>query len=101
MKLTKNDPDNYEYKGYGIGFDARLRFLWRVGSKFAISGVDNNLLVHDDNINKDTLIYVEEPTDRLVDTTITAERNYSVYAINHKKKICSAMQSAVFSVLMA
>ena len=69
MKLTKNDPDNYEYKGYGIGFDARLRFLWRVGSKFAISGVDNNLLVHDDNINKDTLIYVEEPTDRLDDTT--------------------------------
>ena len=33
MKLTKNaNPDKYGYIGYGIGFDARLQFLWYDGS---------------------------------------------------------------------
>ena len=31
--LTKNaDSDHYRYNGYGIGFDARLKFLWSDGS---------------------------------------------------------------------
>ena len=33
MILTKNaDSDHYRYNGYGIGFDARLKFLWSDGS---------------------------------------------------------------------
>ena len=33
FRLTKNaDPDNYKYSGYGIGFDARGRFLFTDGS---------------------------------------------------------------------
>ena len=52
-------------------------------------------------MKKNILIYLDETTDRLDDTTIAAERKYYVNAVNYKKKIRSTMQSEVFSMLMA
>ena len=80
VKLTKNaDPDKYKYTGYGIGFDSRSEFLFTDGSygkNIIIFGVDMNSSVHVDNKEKDNLILGEGPTQRLDDTTFTAEAKY-------------------------
>ena len=40
-------------------------------------GADMSSSVHDGNKKKDILIFRNGPTDRLQDTTLTAERKYS------------------------
>ena len=42
--------------------------------------------MHTDNRKKDILVLGEDPTDRLDDTTITAETKYSLDIANSKKK---------------
>ena len=42
--------------------------------------------MHADNRKKDILVLGEDPTDRLDDTTITAETKYSLNIANSKKK---------------
>ena len=57
--LKDNDIDNYEYSGYGIGFDLRRSLLFPDGG-FAqneiIFGVDMSSSVHANNKAKDILI---------------------------------------------
>ena len=48
------------------------------GKNDVIFSVDNSLSVHADNIKKDILVFVEGLTNRLDDTTVTAETKYSV-----------------------
>ena len=40
-------------------------------------GADMSSSVHDGNKKKDILVFRNGPTDRLQDTTLTAERKYS------------------------
>ena len=82
VKLTKNAyVDKYKYSGYGIGFDSRSEFLFTDGSfgkNVIIFGADMSSSVHIDNKGKYILILAEGPTQRLDDTTLTAEAKYPI-----------------------
>ena len=82
LKLTKNaDPDKYGYSGYGIGFDVRLQFSLRDrswGKNVIIFGDDNSSSVHVRNKKNKILVLGESPTQRLDETTITAEAKYPI-----------------------
>ena len=82
LKITKNaDSDKYKFRGYGIGFDSRSDLLFAGGSygkNAIIFGADMSSSVHVDNKGKDILNLVEGPTQRLDDTTLTAEGKYSI-----------------------
>ena len=96
VKLVKNpDKSKYKYSGYGIGFD-NLGFF-----SFPTSGFGKNVInfgadissssVHVDNKKKDILILGEGTTQGLGDTTLTAEKKYSVNFTEHNKKYCLAL----------
>ena len=77
VSLTKNnDVDKYKYFGCGIGFDRKGSFS--VGNGFGKNcinfGVDMSSSLHVDNRKKDILILGEGPTQKLDDTTLTAEK---------------------------
>ena len=80
VKLTRNaDPDKYEYSGYGIGFDVRLQFSLRDrswGKNVIIFGDSSS--VHVRNKTNDILVLAQGPTQRLDETTITAEAKYPI-----------------------
>ena len=84
------DIDEYQYSGYGIGFDRKGKFS--VGNGFGrnciIFGTDITSSVHVDNKEKDIVIVVEEPTQGLDGTTLTFERIYSINFIENNKKFC-------------
>ena len=93
VKLVQNaDKSKYKYSGYGIGFD-NLGFF-----SFPTSGFGKNVInfgadissssVHVDNKKKDILILGEGTTQGLGDTTLTAEKKYSVNFTEHNKKYC-------------
>ena len=77
LKLTKNaDPDKYKHSSYSIGFISRSEFSLLDGSvrrNVIIFGADMSSCVHTDNKKKDILILGEGPTQKLDDTTLTAE----------------------------
>ena len=91
VKYTKNtDPDKYKYSGYAIGFDSRSKFSLTDGSmgkNVFIFGADMNSSVHI-VYKKDMLILDEGPTQRLVDTTLTAEAKCPINFTQSRKKIC-------------
>ena len=73
--------DKYEYFGYGIQFYIRASFSFLsigFGCNVMIFGVNMCFSVHVDNKKKDTLILGEVPIQGLDDTTLTAERKYSI-----------------------
>ena len=84
VKLTKNaDRDKYNYSGYGIRLDSRSEFALSdhsMGINVIIFGANMSSSVHIDNKGKDTLILGEvlDDTQRLDDTTLTAEAKYSI-----------------------
>ena len=92
VKLTENaDPDKYFYSGYRIGFDScslfpYSNFNW--DEKVVDFGVDNSSSVHIDIKKKDILILGEVSTQRLDDTTITAEATYSINLSRLQRKFC-------------
>ena len=80
VKLIKNVNFNkYKYSGYGIGFDASGSFSLSKGTEFGenviIFGADMSSSVHVDNR---LLILGKGPTQWLDDTTLTAEKEYSM-----------------------
>ena len=88
VKLVKNiDYDKYKYSGYGIRFDRDRTFS--VGNGFGknaiIFEVDISSSIHVD-INLS-----EGPTQGLDDTTLTAEKRYSVNFTEHNKKFCLSL----------
>ena len=94
VKLTKNaDPDKYKYSGYGIGFDC-CSFSSLPDNTMRkngiIFGADMNSSVHVDNKGKDILIYGKGPTQRLDDTTLTAEAKYSINFTQSNRRFCSS-----------
>ena len=92
VMLTKNaDADKYGYSGYGIGFDARSEFSWSGSSRgknAVIFGADISSSVHVDNTNKDILVLGKGPTDRLDDSTITAEAKYPINFTQSGRNLC-------------
>ena len=60
VKLTKTDHiDNYQYSGYGVGFDRKGSFSFpglQFGQNMIIFGVDMSSSVHIDNKGKDIFI---------------------------------------------
>ena len=89
--LTKNaNIDKYRYSGYGIGFDRRSSFSFPgggFGQNIIIFGVDMSSSPHIDNKGKDILILGRGPTQRLGESSLTAEKMYSINFTLTKKKI--------------
>ena len=90
LKLTKNaDPSIQSYSVYGTEFEARESFLLSGNSGFGknviILGADMGSSVHIHNKKKDSLILSKSPTNGLDDTTLTAEKEYSINFMEQHK----------------
>ena len=67
-----------------------------MGRNVNIFVVDMSSSVHVDNKNKDILIFGEEPTRRLDDTTLTAEAKYPINFTQRNKRFVISMHYAQF-----
>ena len=94
VTLTKNaDIEKYKYSGYGIGFDRRLSFSFPSGGfgrNVLIFGTDMSSSIHIDNKKKYILVLGRGPTQGL-DSTLTAEKIYSINFTVTKKKFCLSL----------
>ena len=76
------DSDKYKYSGNGTGFDSLGSFASSDGSGFGknvkIFGAGMSSSLHIANKNKDILILGKSPADGLDDTTLAAEKGYSI-----------------------
>ena len=96
VKLTKNaDPDRCRYSGYGIGFDTRGSFSFSDSTGFGrngiIVGADMSSSAHVDNKKKSTLILDKSSTQGLDDTTLTAEKEYTINFTERHKQYCLSL----------
>ena len=94
VTLTKNaDIENNKYSGYGIGFDRRSSFSFTgdgFGQNVLIFGADMSTSIHIDNKKKDILVLGRGPAQRL-ESTLTAEKMYSINFTVTKKKFCLSL----------
>ena len=94
VTLTKNaDIEKYKYSGYGIGFDRRSSFSFPsggFGQNVIIFGADMSSSIHIDNKKKDILVLGRGPTHGL-ESTLTAEKMYSINFTVTKKKFCLSL----------
>ena len=94
VTLTKNaDIEKYKYSGYGILFDRRSSFSFTgggFGQNVLIFGVDMSTSIRIDNKKKDILILGRGPTQGL-ESTLTAEKMYSINFTVTKKKFCLSL----------
>ena len=94
VTLTKNDDiEKYKYFGYGIGFDKRSSFSFPsggFGQNVLIFGADVSTSIHIDNKKKDILVLGRGPTQGL-ESTLTAEKMYSINFTVTKKKFCLSL----------
>ena len=94
VTLTKNaDIEKYKYSGYGIGFDRRSSFSFPsggFGQNVLIFGADMSSSAHIDNNKKDTLVLGRGPTQGL-ESTLTAEKMYSINFTVTKRKFCLSL----------
>ena len=90
VTLTKNaDIEKYKYSGYGIGFDRTSSFSFTgggFGQNVLIFGSDMSTSIHIDNKRK----YMRGPTQGL-ESTLTAEKMYSINFTATKKKFCLSL----------
>ena len=89
--VKKADKDKQKYSGYGIGLDNQGVFSLSNGSQFSnviFFGTDMSFSVQFNYNKKDILIIGKEPTDRLDDTILTAEKEYSIIFTDHDKNYC-------------
>ena len=82
VSLTKNaDINQYKYSGYGIGFDRKGEFSFGsrgFGRNCIILGADMSSSVHGNNKTKNILALGKDFVQGLDNTTIYAERMYSI-----------------------
>ena len=81
-----------KYSGFGIGFDIRSSFSFPsggFGQNVLIFGADMSSSIHIDN-KKKTLVLGRAPTQGL-ESTLTAEKMYSINFIVTKKKFCLSL----------
>ena len=92
VTLTKNADIKYKYSGYGIGFDRRSSFSFPsggFGQNVLSFGADMSFSIHIDK-KKDILVLGRAPTQGL-ESTLTAEKMYSINFTVTKKKICLSL----------
>ena len=93
VTLTKNaDIENYRYSGCGIGFDRRSSFSFPsggFGQNVLIFGADMSTSIYIDN-KKDILVLGRGPAQGL-ESTLTAEKMYSINFTVTKKKFCLSL----------
>ena len=89
VKLTKNsDTEKYKYAGYGTEFDSKETFSYPSGGtdvNVVIFGAGMSSSVHANNRAKSTLILGNVFAQGLENTTLYAEKNYSVNFTATKK----------------
>ena len=95
VKLTKNnDIVKYKYSGYGIGFDSGETFSFLSGSfgeNVIIFGADMSRSVHANNKINNILVLGKGLIQRINDTTIHAEKKYSINFTKTKIKFCLSL----------
>ena len=95
VTLTKNaDLEKHGYSGYGIGFERRSSFSFPsggFGQNVLIFGADMSSSIHVDNKKKDILVLGRGPTQGL-ESTLTAEKMYSINFTVTKNKFCLSLQ---------
>ena len=95
VKLVKNvEIYKCKYSGYGIGFDMKGTFSFptgEFGKNLIIFEADMGSSLHVDSKKKKIVILGEGPTQGLDDTTLTAERKYSINFTKHNKKFCLSL----------
>ena len=94
VTLTKNaDFETHKYYGFGIGFDRRSNFSFpsgAFGQNVLIFGADISSSVHTNNNKKDILVLGRRPTQGL-ESTLTAEKKYSITFTVTKKNFCLSL----------
>ena len=94
VTLAKNaDVEKCKYSGYGIGFDRRSSFSFPsggFGQNVLTFGADMSTSIHIDKKKKDILVIGGGPTQGL-ESTLTAEKMYSINFTVTKKKFCLSL----------
>ena len=94
VALTKNAGiEKYKYSGYGIRFDRRSSFSFTgsgFGQNVLICGADMSTSIHVDNKKKDKLVLGRGSMQGL-ESTLTAEKMYSINFTVTKKKFCLSL----------
>ena len=91
--ILKTDIEKYKYSGYSIGFDRRSSFSipsGGFGQNVLIFVADMSSSIHFDNKKKDILVLGRGPTQGL-ESTLTAEKMYSINFTVTKKKFCLSL----------
>ena len=95
VSLTKHvDIDRYQYSGYGIGFDRKGEFSFGsngFGRNVIILGVDVSSSVRANNKKNYILVLGKDFTQGLNNTTIYAEKLYSINFTENNKKFCLSL----------
>ena len=94
VKLTKNpDINKYKYSGYGIGFDRKGEFSFGsgFGQNVIFFGVDMSSSVHANNKPKNVLVLGKDFVQGLDNTTIYAEKLYSISFTKTDTKFCLSL----------
>ena len=106
VSLTKHaDIDQYKYSGYGIGFDRKGNFSFGSNGfvrNIIIFGTDMNSSVHANNKTKNILVLGKDFIQGLDNTTIYAEKLYSInFTENNKEFYLSMHYNGANSYLFA
>ena len=91
VSLTKHvDIDQYKYCGYGIGFDRKEEFSFGngFGRNSIILGADMSSSIHDNNKAKNILVLGKDFVQGSYNTTIYAEKLYSINFTENNNKFC-------------
>ena len=91
--LTKHaDIDQYKYSGYGVGSDRKGEFSFGNGfSRNVIFGTDMSSSVHANNKTKNILVLGKDFIQGLYNTTIYAEKLYSINFTKINTKVCLSL----------
>ena len=88
------DIDQYKYFGYGIGFDRKGEFSFGsngFGRNVIILGADMCSFVHANNKTKNILVLCTYFLQELDNTTIYAEKMYSINFTKNNKRFCLSL----------
>ena len=94
VSLTKNaDIDQYEYSGYGIGFDRKGEFSFgsRFGRNCIIFGADMSSSSHANNKTNNILGLGKDFVQGINGTTIYAEGLYKINFTENNEKFCLSL----------
>ena len=95
VNLTRHvDIDQYKYSGYGIGFDRKGEFSFvsnGFGKNVIILGADMSSSVHANNRTKNILVLGKDFIQGLDNTTIYAEKLYSINFTKTNTKFCLSL----------